>query len=380
MAIRLIALLSAGLFPLTAMASDYGTYRAGGTYMSVPATSPDQCISQCQGDAQCKGWNFVQISADRMICEFNSRQVPPMASNISISGDNASNMDNHRLIPGGHRTTRVGQMPQMVQRPGSLTRVGSVPPPRVGANPAPRASIVSPHQPRMAYAAPRPQPAYQAQPIPQSQPTRSASRRTSRRMQTGPRRSPALPNVPYVRPIPQAPQQSTAYGAAPAAPAFRPQLETAQQNQGFEPSYAPQPDTSPRFQPQLDGMMPPPDMAPQPSLPQPSMDHTMAHNQAPMPPQDPYAYEQRPSISEAPSDYEPPVIRAEDVPGMIRPPAMPDPSMDLAGGPIAGNLPPGNSLYGSLYDDVRAPRSLGAGDIPADPNAPISTVVSVPVR
>ncbi len=375
MALRLIALLSAGLIPLTAMASDYGTYRAGGTYMSVPATSPDQCISQCQGDAQCKGWNFVQISPDRMICEFNARRVPPIASNISISGDNGSNIDNHRLVPGEHRTTRVGQMPRMVQRPGSVTRVGSVPSPRVGTVPAPRSAIIPPQQSQMAYAAPRRQTAYQAQPLPQSQPIKATTRRTARRSQTGSRRAPVLPQLPYVKPIPQAQHQAANFQSTPSAPLYRPQLDTAQQSPAYEQAYATQHGTPPGYQPQLDVMMPPPEMAPKASMAQPSM----AQSQAQPPAIDPYAYA-GPPISEASEYYDPPVIRAEDVPGMIRPPAMPDPSMDLAGGPIAGTLPPGNSLYGSLYDDVRAPRTLGPKDIPSDPDAPISTVQSVPIQ
>ncbi len=38
------------------------------------------------------------------------------------------------------------------------------------------------------------------------------------------------------------------------------------------------------------------------------------------------------------------------------------------------------SLFGSLYDDVKAPKVLGPDDIPTDANAPIATVSSVPTK
>ena len=38
------------------------------------------------------------------------------------------------------------------------------------------------------------------------------------------------------------------------------------------------------------------------------------------------------------------------------------------------------SLFGSLYDDVKAPKAIGPEDIPVDANAPIATVASVPSK
>ena len=48
-------------------------------------------------------------------------------------------------------------------------------------------------------------------------------------------------------------------------------------------------------------------------------------------------------------------------------------------GPPASVAQAQNSLFGSLYDDVKAPRALTASDIPDDLDAPIPTVSSVPV-
>jgi len=244
MAIRLIALLGAGLFPLSAVASDYGTYRPGNTYMSVPATSPEQCISQCQGDAQCKGWNFVQVSPVRMICEFNARKVPPIASAISISGDNATTMDSYRVIPGGQRTVRVGQMPKMVSRPSSVTRIGAMTPPS---------------RPQVTAAA------HRSRPVQRTQVQRPV---------------PRLPAAPQIRPEPQT-ASAPAYAArtmpAPSS-SFKPQLDTMtpapqysrpqyEQPQYDQPRYeqSPQAEAAPRFRPQLDSIAPMPEIAPMPA-------------------------------------------------------------------------------------------------------------------
>jgi len=348
MAIRLIALLSAGLFPFTALASDYGTYRPGSTYMSVPATSPEQCISQCQGDAQCKGWNFVQISHHRKVCEFNARKVRPIASAISISGDNETTMDNFRVVPGGQRTVRVGQLPKAVASPTPVRRVAAPPPPL--------------QQPRVVRAAHQNQ-AVSTTMRPMPQTTRPV-RRPATVVRQGARRS--APSPVYQPQLDTIRQPHLGYSPAPQPPAHQPPAQQAPTHQ----AHAPQMQAAPRFQPQLDSMMPPPDMASPPEM-------------APSPPPSAEFQSQAyagPPISDAPGISSPPTVLAENVPGMTRPRAMPDPSRDLAGGPIAGNLPPNNSLYGSLYDDVKAPRSLGRDDIPADPDAPISTVKTVPVE
>ena len=58
------------------------------------------------------------------------------------------------------------------------------------------------------------------------------------------------------------------------------------------------------------------------------------------------------------------------------------PSIDsgLAGGVPSRRSGLGDPLFGSLYDDVKAPKTLTAKDIPTDPDAPIPTVTSVPIK
>ena len=122
-------------------AGDIGTYRPGVIYLSIPAQSPEQCVSQCAGDAQCKSWNFVAVTPSKTICEFNARKSQPVRSAISISGENYSVYDSAKVIPAGRRTYRVGQsVNMMTHSPGSTslgmtTRVGAVPPPYPHAQP-----------------------------------------------------------------------------------------------------------------------------------------------------------------------------------------------------------------------------------------------------
>ena len=63
-------------------------------------------------------------------------------------------------------------------------------------------------------------------------------------------------------------------------------------------------------------------------------------------------------------------------PGSSLPPRMPKPT-------VPENAPAETvqqSLFGSLYDDVKAPKALGPEDIPDDVDAPIATVASVPTK
>ena len=305
MRILTIAILATAFFPVSVSASDIGTYRAGNSYMSVPAQSPDQCNSQCKGDARCKGWNFVRVAPEQMICEFNAVRVAPIASAISISGDNLSAGPSYNLVQGGERTTRVGYVPAAQSYSQNRSQMS-----------APKAVT----QPRRRFIRQAPQP--------KIMPQRAAQQRPAQMFR--PQLDTAGPARPYpmtTRQTQQAPRQAV----SPAISQFKPMLDASAAPITEQPyaAPAPQPVSAPEL-PASAQMQPPP-----PTVP---------------------------SLSQMPSNTPSPSIES-----------------GLAGGPIAGNLPRNSSLYGSLYDDVKAPRTLGAMDIPVDPDAPISTVKSVPV-
>lgn len=317
----IIGALGTTFFSFTASASEIGTYRAGNSYMSTPALSPDQCISQCQGDARCKGWNFVTVGQHSTICEFNSLKATPIASSVSISGDSQSGRNNYRLVQGGQRTTRIGHVPAAVtySSPGLVTRTGHVP--------------------------------------------------TNYRTKTVPTRSTSTPIVTKPgwqqqrlthqrRPVSSQNQRHTQLQSAAT---FRPHLDTARQPRPQQNNARPEPVT-PRPVSERHRFVPLLDNTPQ---------------------QQPVVSQRQTAQIQVPDQ---PVVRPEEtrnIPSLSQMPGIqPRASIEsgLAGGPVAATLPRSSSLYGSLYDDVKAPRALGAGDIPVDPDAPISTVKSVPVK
>jgi len=109
---------------LPAFAVDPGTYRPGMTYDSISAANANICESQCSGDAQCRGWNFVKINPTQTtgICEFNAREAAPVPSPYSISGDNISQFRSAKLIQGRNNTVRVGDVAGSVQRSAPATK------------------------------------------------------------------------------------------------------------------------------------------------------------------------------------------------------------------------------------------------------------------
>lgn len=100
-----VALIAAPVF-----AADLGTYRPGTPYHSVIVPNANVCESQCDGDAQCRGWNYVKAAtAAPGVCEFQSSISSPIASAISISGVSNSAMPmSSRVIEGNTNTIRVG--------------------------------------------------------------------------------------------------------------------------------------------------------------------------------------------------------------------------------------------------------------------------------
>lgn len=311
------------LIPTGASAADYGTYRAGNSYMSMPAQSADQCISYCNGDAQCKGWNFVKINPRQTICEFNAKAVSPIASAISISGNSSVQGTAY-----SHQITRP-----VIQTNGSVTRVG---------------------QANIAQA-----------PFNQTSLNQNTQARKIRR-EAPPKIDPRHQIANY---------RSRLHGVK--TPTGQTHVRTPQPSQRIQK-------TQRRFIPQLDALpgratnIQVPDQRPGPQ----SFQRPPANN-APLTPT--HVPNSAPS-TQAPTKTEPPIVQAEDLNAIPRLSEMPEnqPRLSLnaalAGGPVAGNLPSTSSLYGSLYDDVRQPKTLSAKDIPMDPDAPISTVTSVPIE
>ena len=109
-----------------AFAADLGTYRPGSPYHSVVAPGADVCESHCAGDAQCKGWNYVKVNPRAPgVCEFNAKSVSPIESAISISGVGGASIS-PRLVQGDTNTIRVGT--RATSKPRSSTvRVGQTP-------------------------------------------------------------------------------------------------------------------------------------------------------------------------------------------------------------------------------------------------------------
>lgn len=99
------ALVAAPVF-----AADLGTYRPGTPYHSVIVPTANVCESQCDGDAQCRGWNYVKAAPQAPgVCEFQSSISNPISSAISISGVSNTAMPlSSRVIEGNTNTIRVG--------------------------------------------------------------------------------------------------------------------------------------------------------------------------------------------------------------------------------------------------------------------------------
>ena len=282
-------LAGTALLSVSAIAAENGMYRPGNPYFSNASQSPDQCAAMCRGDGTCQGWNFVKIrqSDSSGVCELNARHVAPVASAISISGDNTPTRVTARLVPSGTRTVRVGTIPNT--QPGQTVRVGQVP---------------------------------------QSKP---ATRRVVRKLPP-----PAQQQAsPAIHRKPAQPQQQVALPTP--RPQFRHSLDSAPMPPQQRPAARPQPET-------------------------PKSHHTkrlqelIARQQA--------AAQSAPQTAQAPAQ------------GSALPPRMPRPQ-------LAPNAPATivqESLFGSLYDDVKAPNAIGPEDIPVDADAPIATVASVPSK
>lgn len=295
-------LCSSALLAPTAVAADAGTYRPGNAYNSITANTPDICEMQCSGDAQCRSWNFVRISdMSEGVCEFNDNISSPVPSAISISGDNVSRARAPRVVTGQTNTVRVGAPTAALTSSQPRTSAPSYAPappqyrPMQQSVAAPRAPQVSPNQFRHSLEEGRPAFA-QTAPRPQMAPTAQ---------------------------IPSAAQMTTAAppAYAHADPRLQQQLQQRLQAAQNQPPALTYPPTAPASAPQNlaaagTGYASPPGVPP---------------------------------LLEGSASYMSP-----EMAGAPQPPRRVNIPLELA--PRA--MGSGDSLFGSLYDDVKVPRPI----------------------
>ncbi len=329
----------------SAWSADRGIYRPGPSYLSIHANTPDQCQSQCLGDAMCKAWNFVQISSSPTgaICEFKTRITTPIPSQFSISGESPNAIDSVKIIPAGYRTTRLGQ-PSSQYRPSSvkMTRLPSKSPTvRVGAVPlqqynhvrAPQAHNYQRTEVRHQQVSPQiaNQPSainnqLSRLPVRSHQPTSGIQSQAIRQ------NSGAFSNRQYVN---NSRPKQVRHHQTPTANVYQSQ-ETGAMKPHLDNIQQTYSDVNHSLEPQ------------KPAAPVPTQNSMNGPT-----------YNARPASEISMQRSAPPIE-----PG-------------LAGGPSQPVTQ--NSLFGSLYDDVKAPRTLQSSDIILGPDAPIKTVDSVPV-
>jgi len=117
---------TAALVAAPAFAADLGTYRPGTPYHSVIVPTANVCESQCDGDAQCRGWNYVKAAPQAPgVCEFQSTISNPISSAISISGvSNSAVAMSSRVIEGNTNTIRVGTA--VTPQPSAVTQTTQI--------------------------------------------------------------------------------------------------------------------------------------------------------------------------------------------------------------------------------------------------------------
>lgn len=320
----LLLCLSTTFAAAPALAADLGTYRPGTPYHATPMPSAEVCASTCDGDAQCRGWNYVKPGPNAQgVCELQSTVGAPVASPISISGvGHASAAMPNNVVRGQTNTVRVGTTP------------ASRPVPQQAAERIPAAGR---HVVR--------------QPVPQ---------RTQRAVQS------AAPQ-PYMQPARMAPRPVQAM----QAPVLRPMLD----GQGVHRAPQPVP-----MHPQHPNMLTPHGQVPQPVTSRGPARQRGARTQAP---RTPIPQAGRPPIGQAiASSASMPQAPTPQAPLSQAPmPQQPHPQAPMPSRPANAPLTfqqAQASLYGSLHDDVRAPASNTP--MPADPNAAIPTSQSRPVE
>lgn len=374
----LASILASPVFISTpAAAMDPGTYRPGMAYDSITSKDPSMCEAQCSGDAQCRGWNFVKINPNAPIgvCEFNAQAAAPVPSTYSISGENSSAVRSATIIPGRSNTVRVGNMSAPAAQQTSPKRrvVREAVPQRV--------------QPRGAAYRPVAKP-----PVPRSV-QRSASGNVQNmsltEQQNLHRRQAMRPTAPQPQRRPQF--QHNLEGGPAATRRAAPQAARPM----MPPTQRPQMGGDPRLQQRLmqkqriqgaqipTRQMQRPQAAPPHSRPAASIPRQVDPRQAEsrLTPKGqtfpPSAMPPQPSTMQRPQGYPQQAPQRQAYAAPQRPrvniPAEMSPRQPMSAAQAE------QSLYGSLYDDVKVPRPIDAAAFAANPDAPIPTVANVPV-
>jgi hypothetical protein len=351
-----------GLIAAPALAADLGTYRPGTPYHSVIVPTANVCESQCDGDAQCRGWNYVKAAPQAPgVCEFQSSVSQPISSAISISGiSNTARPMSARVVEGNTNTIRVGTAvaPQAAgpQAPQSQT-TGS-------GRQIIRQAV--PAQDSGAYAAPRPafRPAldgYTAQPQQMTRPatSRGPARQSPQMRQTPPSRGQVATRPTYEQPQ-YAPSQS---------------LQNPQSYQGRPPIGQPIA-PMPRGQNQTFGQVNVPPMIQAPAqMPARTAPQGEGRPQAYVPPQSytqpatyaaPQTYQAQPQSAQ-PQSAQPQSAQSRPAQPMPRSSASHPISWDSIRAQPAQAQP---GLYGRLNDDVRQSSTMPT--VPSYPTEPVT--------
>ena len=357
---RLFSILAlTTLLSAPAFAADLGTYRPGSPYHSVVAPGADVCENHCAGDAQCKGWNYVKVNPRAPgVCEFNAKSVSPIESAISISGAGGVSAAPN-LLQGNTNTIRVGTRAVTKPRTNTVT-VGKAPsgrrivreavPQRIAPSqtvarvPAQAGSLTSQQNKyRAATGHVAPQARQQA-----SRPQQQATRSQIRQHQIAAQGQRLIRDPRIQAPQQRAPQQQ--------APRFQHNLGGAPRGNYYARPQQPQGHQAPQQQTRTPQAR---DAQGRPPIGVPIQGQQAARRTAPLP--------QQRAIPQA--SVNDPVTHQN---GQQRVQAAAQRQAQLTYEQAQ------QSLFGSLNDDVQAPRALSA--LPADPNAPIPTSQARPTQ
>lgn len=343
---------TAALVAAPAFAADLGTYRPGTPYHSVIVPTANVCESQCDGDAQCRGWNYVKAAPQAPgVCEFQSSVSQPISSAISISGiSNTARPMSPRVIEGNTNTIRVGT----AAAPQATTPQAA----QIGQTPSGRTIIRQPVPAQYSggYAAPQPglRPSldgYAGQPRQMTRPTlsRGPARQSPQMRQARPNFAQGAPNPTYGQPQYAQPQNPQSYqGRPPIGQPIAPMPQM--QNQAFGQVNAPQLIQAPaQMQPRS---------APQ-AYAQPQT-YPQAYAQ-------PQSYTQ-PTTYAAPQSYQAQPPQAQPMPRSSA--SNPVSWESLRAQPTQAQP----SLYGQLNDDVRQ-----SAPMPTVPSYPTQAVTQMPL-
>ena len=359
-----------------AFAADLGTYRPGSPYHSVVAPGADVCESHCAGDAQCKGWNYVKVNPRAPgVCEFNAKAVSPIESAISISGGGGTSIAPN-LVQGDTNTIRVGTRVTPKPRSNTVT---------VGRTPSGRRIV--------------------REAVPQRvQPAKTVARRpaaggslTTQQNKYRAATGHAAPQArqPQARPqgYPQARQQQPRLQQQAARPQIRQQQvaprQVGQQGQRLirDPRIQSPQQQGPRFQHNLDGAPLGNRLAtPNQQRSQPQQGRQQAPQQQSRAPQGrpPLGVPIGPQGQQQAARRTAPVPQQRAIPrGSVNDPVTHSNGAQRVQAAAQRQAQVSfeqaqQSLFGSLNDDVQAPRPLVAP--PSDPNAPIPTSQARPTQ